>query len=72
MAALGQRVVPSEPMRLAIGVGFLGAYTTFSTWMYDCDAMMREGIPMRAMLNLIGSVVLGLLAVRAGFWLAPR
>jgi CrcB protein len=55
----------SETMRLAIATGFLGAYTTFSTFMYESNALLH-GSPIKAIVNLCGSVVLGLLAVRLG------
>lgn len=58
--------------RLAVGVGFVGAYTTFSTFMHESDSLLRDGSDIKAIVNLFGSLVLGLLAVRAGFWLASR
>ncbi len=63
---VGNRVVVSEMVKLAIAVGFVGAYTTFSTYMYESDRMMQEGASLRATLYLGGSLVLGLLAVRMG------
>jgi CrcB protein len=58
----------NETLRLAIGTGFLGAYTTFSAFMYESDALLH-GSPIKSILNLFGSVVLGLLAVRLGLQL---
>jgi CrcB protein len=60
----------SEAARLAIAVGFVGAYTTFSTFMYESNALIEDGLQMRAMVNLFGSLIVGLLAVRLGIWLA--
>src|SRR5688500_12413494 len=56
----------SEAARLAVTVGFLGAYTTFSTFAYESDALARAGAPWRAVANVVLSVVLGLVAVRLG------
>ncbi|MGE5610298.1 MAG: fluoride efflux transporter CrcB [Bacillota bacterium] len=59
-------------LRLAIAVGFVGAYTTFSTFMSESDSLLQAGSGIKAMLNLFGSLVLGLLAVRFGIHLAGR
>ena len=37
----------STPLQLAIGTGFVGAYTTFSTYMYESDSMLRNGDSIR-------------------------
>ena len=62
----------SDTMKLAIAVGFIGTYTTFSTFAYESDALIRDGAYAKAGVNLIASVVLGLLAVRLGAHLAAR
>lgn len=56
------------PSWLAIGVqtGVIGAYTTYSTWALDSLTLAREGSPPRAILNLAGSLVAGVLLVWAG------
>jgi fluoride exporter len=59
----------SDTFRLAIGVGFVGAYTTFSTYMYESNKLIDDGANLPAMVNIVGSVVAGLLAVRLGIWL---
>lgn len=60
----------SPTTRLAIGVGFVGAYTTFSTYMYESSKLADDGAHIEAMVNLIGSLILGILAVRLGMMLA--
>jgi len=60
----------SDTTRLAIGVGFVGAYTTFSTYMFESNKLLEDGAGIEAALNIVGSVILGLLAVRLGIWLA--
>lgn len=70
LAAIGTRVVVSETTRVAIAVGFVGAYTTFSTFMYESNVLLEDGSGIKAITNLLGSLFLGLLAVRVGIWLA--
>jgi CrcB protein len=60
----------SDTMRLAIGVGFVGAYTTFSTFMYESNRLADDGAGFAAIMNLLGSLILGIMAVRLGMMLA--
>jgi CrcB protein len=55
-----------ETTRLAIAVGFVGAYTTFSTFMYETDALLETGQLYKAVANLVFSLAIGLLLVRLG------
>ncbi len=57
-------------IRLLVGVGFLGAYTTFSTYQYESLQMLMEGSTARALLNLFGSLALGVPAAWLGTVLA--
>jgi CrcB protein len=66
---VGSRNV-SDITRLAIGAGFVGAYTTFSTFMYESSRLADEGAGLEALANLLGSLVLGILAVRLGMLIA--
>jgi fluoride exporter len=47
-------------------IGFLGAYTTFSTYMLESWRLVEDGAWALAFANLAGSVVLGMVAVMAG------
>jgi len=68
---VAQRVMPnSESMRLALGVGFLGAYTTFSTFEFETHALFDDGSWLTATTNMFASLFVGLLAVRAGIVVA--
>ena len=60
-----RNVLPPD-VRLPLMVGFLGAYTTFSTFMLESWRLVEEGAYGLATANLVGSVVLGLVAVVAG------
>lgn len=66
LAALAARGAVSPEWRAAIGVGFLGAYTTFSTFSVDLDGLLTRGEGWRASLYLLGNVGLGLVAAVAG------
>ena len=61
-----QRTAVPDALRLAVVTGFLGAYTTFSSLAFETDALYREGAGGKAAINLVGSIALGLLAVRLG------
>ena len=63
---IGSRYPVSDTMRLAIATGFVGAYTTFSTFMYESSRLLDDGAGLEAIMNLLGSLMIGLLAVRLG------
>lgn len=52
--------------RPALGTGFLGAYTTFSTYMVDAVRLVREGRPETAAVYVVASLLAGLVAVWLG------
>lgn len=51
----------------AVGTGFCGALTTFSTWAVDLQRTLRAGRYGAAVANLLLSVLLGTAAAWAGF-----
>ena len=61
----GRFDVPANT-RVVLGVGFLGAYTTFSTLMFDSVDRLEKAAYLTAGANLLGSVACGLVAVYAG------
>ena len=63
--ALERSVLPAV-IRPALLIGFLGAYTTFSTWMLESWRLAEQGALLGAVANIGGSVVLGLIALGAG------
>jgi fluoride exporter len=58
-------MLPAD-LRNPLLVGFLGAYTTFSTLMLDSWRLFEDGLPILAVVNIAGSTVLGVVAVVAG------
>lgn len=52
--------------RLIAGTAFLGAFTTFSTWMFETERLTTDGYPRAAVINIALSVGVGLLAVTIG------
>jgi len=65
-----QATVASAEARQFIAMGFLGSFTTFSTFSYETAAMLRDGEWWRAGGYAFGSLLIGLAAVIAGAALA--
>ena len=61
-----------DTLRLAIATGFVGAYTTFSTYMFESNALIEQRAYYEAAANIIGSVVVGLIAVWLGVAMGKR
>jgi CrcB protein len=62
--------LPHPHIRLLVVVGFLGGYTTFSTFAYDALTLWEGGAPARSLANMVGSVAAGFVAVGLGVALA--
>ena len=65
-----QGTVVSAETRELVTIGFLGSFTTFSTFSFETVAMVRDGEWWRAGGYVAGSVALGLVAVVVGAALA--
>jgi fluoride exporter len=59
-----------QRLRLLVGIGFLGAFTTYSTLAVDTDLLLREGYASVAVAYAVGTVVVGFLATWFGIWAA--
>lgn len=62
--------VVQRQIYMALSVGFLGAFTTYSTFAYDTVRYLGQGDLSRAVMNVMANLVLGCLAVLLGFALA--
>ena len=58
--------VLSPVVRLSAAIGFVGAYTTFSTWTYETLRLIENGSWLLALANVFGSLLIGMLAVIVG------
>ena len=52
--------------RMLLMIGFCGAFTTFSTYILESANLIRDGETLRALMNVVGSVVLGFVSFRLG------
>jgi CrcB protein len=66
--AIERAVLPAE-IRGPVMIGFLGAYTTFSTLMLEGWRLVEDGAIALAVANLAGSLLLGVVAVVLGLML---
>jgi len=72
LSSLTERFQPHPHWRLLLVVGFLGGYTTFSSFEYVTLRAARQDSKWIALLNAIGSVVAGYVAVWLGVAAAGR
>jgi fluoride exporter len=63
--------IPPE-WRIGITVGFLGAFTTFSTFSWETVRLLQDGEWMRASIYILTSVAGGLVCVLFGMRIADR
>jgi CrcB protein len=61
-----EQLTTASWLRAAVTIGFVGAYTTFSTLTYETYRLMEDGALGLAAANVLGSVMAGLLAVYLG------
>jgi CrcB protein len=59
----------SPQTRTVLGVGFLGGFTTFSTFSVQAFLDVEAGEPGRAVLYVLASVLVGFAAAAAGYYL---
>ena len=68
---LGGLALNREAALLA-GTAFVGAYTTFSTWMLETQRLGEERQTWTALANIVVSVLLGMAAAFLGHWVAEQ
>ncbi len=64
------RITITPELRLFFAIGLLGGFTTFSTFGYETVALLRSGDLLLSLLNLLGSNLVGFVAVGLGLLLA--
>jgi CrcB protein len=70
LAATTGRLQVSPELRLLLGVGFLGAYTTFSSLAVETLTLLRNGSVWIGVLNIFGNNLVGLVCALLGVYLA--
>jgi len=72
-ATLAAERAAIDPLwRLLVATGFVGAYTTFSTFEYETERLTESGALTWGIINILTSVLAGFIAVRLGVVLARR
>lgn len=64
------RLPMGSEARMVLLTGFMGAFTTFSTFMFETSALLRHGQWAYALFNIGGQTTLGLLALASGMTVA--
>lgn len=59
----------SPDLKLLLMIGFCGAFTTFSTFIFETDSLIRDGQMLRAFINVFASIVIGFLVYRIGVFI---
>jgi CrcB protein len=72
LTLISERFTVDPLWRLFFATGFLGGYTTFSTYTYEAAALLRDGAYLLALGYLLGSVVGGMVGVLLGIVAAER
>ena len=62
--------IRADDLRLLVAVGFTGAYTKFSTFEFEAHSLLQDGDGLKGITYMLGSMFLGLVAVRLGMMLA--
>ena len=70
--ALTGPILIREELRLALLVGVLGGFTTFSSYAFETFSLANEGERWLPLANVLGSNLIGLAAVLIGFRLAEK
>ena len=68
--AASSRFSLAPEVRLFWFTGILGGFTTFSSYAFESFALIREGHLLAAGANIVGQVVLGLVTLAAGYFIA--
>ena len=66
MYLLSEKLLANPLWRSLLVLGFLGAYTTFSTFEYETGGLVRDGELLFAAINVTASVFIGFAALKVG------
>ncbi len=69
---LVDKFAASNEVRSFVMVGFLGAFTTFSTFSFETMQYIETGELSKALLNIAVSVITCLIAVAVGLWVGKQ
>ena len=70
MSLFAEKYMVNPQVRLFLVVGFIGAYTTFSTFEYETGNLVKDGEWSIALANVILSVIAGFMALKLGEFIA--
>jgi CrcB protein len=71
LGLLSGLALPTD-VALLLGTGILGAYTTFSTWVFETHRLIEERQSAIALGNIVVSVLAGVAAAAVGLWIGGR
>lgn len=65
-ALLDNKFIFGPEARMLLLIGFCGAFTTFATFIFETDSLVKNGQVLHAFSNILVSIVLGYILFRAG------